>query len=87
MSFDVICSLEMVIISYYFLKIINLMKKLHWFEFQRTKKETYGFFWATLLSIAFVEFENEVQAGVALNGLQNFKITASNLMKISYSKR
>mmetsp|Transcript_8382 Transcript_8382/g.14090 ORF Transcript_8382/g.14090 Transcript_8382/m.14090 type:complete len:249 (+) Transcript_8382:37-783(+) len=37
--------------------------------------------------IAFVEFENEMQSGVAMNGLQNFKITPTNLMKISYAKR
>mmetsp|Transcript_33808 Transcript_33808/g.74169 ORF Transcript_33808/g.74169 Transcript_33808/m.74169 type:complete len:243 (-) Transcript_33808:718-1446(-) len=37
--------------------------------------------------IAFVEFENEMQSGVAMAGLQNFKITPTNLMKISYAKR
>jgi len=37
--------------------------------------------------IAFVEFENEVQSGVAMAGLQNFKITPTNLMKITYAKR
>jgi len=37
--------------------------------------------------IAFVEFENEIEAGVALNGLQYFKITPTNLMVISYAKK
>jgi len=37
--------------------------------------------------IAFVEFENEIEAGVALNGLQHFKITPTNLMVISYAKK
>ena len=37
--------------------------------------------------IAFVEFENEMQSGVAMTTLQNFKITPQNLMKISYAKR
>jgi len=37
--------------------------------------------------IAFVEFESEAQSGVAKTGLQNFKITPTNLMKISYAKR
>jgi len=37
--------------------------------------------------IGFVEFENEGQAGVALNGLQNFKITQNNLMRISFAKK
>jgi len=37
--------------------------------------------------IAFVEFENEIEAGVALNGLQHFKITATHLMVISYAKK
>jgi len=37
--------------------------------------------------IAFVEFENEIEAGVALNGLQHFKITPTHLMVISYAKK
>ena len=37
--------------------------------------------------IAFVEFESEAQSGVAMGGLQSFKITPQNLMKISYAKR
>jgi len=37
--------------------------------------------------IAFVEFENEVQSGTAMQGLQSFKITPTNLMKITYAKR
>ncbi|ESO91782.1 hypothetical protein LOTGIDRAFT_121828 [Lottia gigantea] len=37
--------------------------------------------------IAFVEFETEVQAGVAKDALQGFKITPSNAMKISYAKK
>lgn len=36
--------------------------------------------------ISFVEFENEVQAGVAMQGLQHFKIV-DNLMVISYAKK
>uniref|UniRef100_A0A8C5WMQ8 U1 small nuclear ribonucleoprotein A n=1 Tax=Leptobrachium leishanense TaxID=445787 RepID=A0A8C5WMQ8_9ANUR len=37
--------------------------------------------------IAFVEFENEVQAGAARESLQGFKITQSNSMKISFAKK
>ncbi|XP_063289277.1 U1 small nuclear ribonucleoprotein A [Pelobates fuscus] len=37
--------------------------------------------------IAFVEFENEVQAGAARESLQGFKITQSNAMKISFAKK
>lgn len=37
--------------------------------------------------IAFVEFENEIDAGVAMNGLQHFKITNTHLMVISYAKK
>jgi len=37
--------------------------------------------------IAFVEFENEIEAGVAMNGLQHFKITSTHLMVISYAKK
>mmetsp|Transcript_32355 Transcript_32355/g.50609 ORF Transcript_32355/g.50609 Transcript_32355/m.50609 type:complete len:246 (-) Transcript_32355:336-1073(-) len=36
---------------------------------------------------AFVEFENEAQAGQALNSLQNFKVTNDHLMVISYAKK
>lgn len=37
--------------------------------------------------IAFVEFENDMQAGVALQGLQNFGITPQNNIQISYAKQ
>ena len=37
--------------------------------------------------IAFVEFSNEMESSVALNGLQGFKITQDNSMKVSYAKR
>uniref|UniRef100_A0A8V0Z9Y2 Small nuclear ribonucleoprotein polypeptide B2 n=1 Tax=Gallus gallus TaxID=9031 RepID=A0A8V0Z9Y2_CHICK len=37
--------------------------------------------------IAFVEFENECQAGAARDALQGFKITPSHAMKITYAKK
>ena len=37
--------------------------------------------------IAFVEFGSDAQAGVAMAGLQGFKVTPTNLMKITYAKR
>lgn len=37
--------------------------------------------------IAFVEFENEAQAGAAKGALQGFKITPTNAMKISFAKK
>ncbi|GAX75127.1 hypothetical protein CEUSTIGMA_g2571.t1 [Chlamydomonas eustigma] len=37
--------------------------------------------------IAFIEYENEVQSGVALQGLQGFKVTPQNAMAISYAKQ
>jgi len=37
--------------------------------------------------IAFVEFENEVQAGAAKDALQGFKITPTNPLKISFAKK
>jgi len=37
--------------------------------------------------IAFVEFENEMQASAAKEALQGFKITPSNAMKISFAKK
>jgi len=37
--------------------------------------------------IAFVEFENEIEAGVAMNGLQHFKIIPTHLVLISYAKK
>ncbi|KAK6941014.1 RNA recognition motif domain [Dillenia turbinata] len=37
--------------------------------------------------IAFVEYENEMQATVAMQGLQGFKITQQNAMIITYAKK
>ncbi|KAM4694520.1 U2 small nuclear ribonucleoprotein B'' [Discoglossus pictus] len=37
--------------------------------------------------IAFVEFENDTQAGTARDALQGFKITPSHAMKITYAKK
>ncbi|XP_065901052.1 U1 small nuclear ribonucleoprotein A-like [Dysidea avara] len=37
--------------------------------------------------IAFVEFENEGQAGEAKKNLHGFKITPSNAMKVTYAKK
>lgn len=37
--------------------------------------------------IAFVEFENEYQAGTAKDSLQGFKINPTNAMKITYAKK
>lgn len=36
--------------------------------------------------IAFIEFETEMQATVAMTGLQGFKVTPQNSMTITYSK-
>lgn len=37
--------------------------------------------------IAFVEFSNEMEASVALNGLQGFKITEDNAMRVMFAKK
>eukprot|EP01119_Soliformovum_irregulare_P005385 TRINITY_DN17152_c0_g1_i1.p1 TRINITY_DN17152_c0_g1~~TRINITY_DN17152_c0_g1_i1.p1 ORF type:complete len:237 (-),score=70.36 TRINITY_DN17152_c0_g1_i1:101-811(-) len=37
--------------------------------------------------IAFIEFDTEADAGVAMNGLQHFKITNTHLMVITYAKK
>jgi U2 small nuclear ribonucleoprotein B'' len=37
--------------------------------------------------ISFVEFENDMQASVAMTGLQAFKITPTNAMNITYAKQ
>ena len=37
--------------------------------------------------IAFVEFGDEVQASVAMRGLQGFKVTPSHPMHVSYAKK
>lgn len=37
--------------------------------------------------IAFVEFTDEMQAGVALQGLNNFKISPEATMQLSFAKR
>lgn len=36
--------------------------------------------------IAFVEFENDMQASVAMTSLQSFKVTPTNAMAITYAK-
>ena len=36
--------------------------------------------------IAFVQFEHEMQSGVAMQGLQGFKITPTNSMAVSYAR-
>ena len=37
--------------------------------------------------IAFVEFEDEYQAGVAMEALQRFKISATHAMRITFAKK
>mmetsp|Transcript_22967 Transcript_22967/g.58717 ORF Transcript_22967/g.58717 Transcript_22967/m.58717 type:complete len:218 (-) Transcript_22967:271-924(-) len=37
--------------------------------------------------IAFIDFDNELQSGVALQGLQGFKITPTHAMVISYARQ
>jgi len=37
--------------------------------------------------VAFVEYESEMNAGVAMTSLQHFKVNATNLMVISFAKR
>jgi hypothetical protein len=37
--------------------------------------------------IAFIEFENDMQAATAMSGLQNFKITPEHAMALSYAKQ
>jgi U2 small nuclear ribonucleoprotein B'' len=36
--------------------------------------------------IAFVEFQTEMQAGVALTGLAGFKITPTHSMAVTYAR-
>jgi U2 small nuclear ribonucleoprotein B'' len=37
--------------------------------------------------VAFVEFGDDVQSGIALQGLNGFKLTQTDVMKLSYAKR
>ena len=37
--------------------------------------------------IAFVEFESEVEATIALSGLNSFEITPTNALLITYAKK
>ena len=37
--------------------------------------------------IAFVEFENEIQAGSAKDALQGFKITPTHSMRVTFAKK
>ena len=54
-------------------------------------KQFRGFVEARLVpgksGLAFVEFEDENSAGTAMNGLQGFKMTATNTIKIQYAKK
>ncbi len=36
--------------------------------------------------IAFIEFDSETQSGVAKDGLDNFKITPTQAMRVTYAK-
>ncbi len=36
--------------------------------------------------IAFIDYDNELQSGVALQGLHGFKITPTHAMTISFAK-
>ena len=37
--------------------------------------------------LGFVEYDSEVQASIALNQLNGFKMTEENILKVSYAKR
>ena len=37
--------------------------------------------------IAFIEYESEVQSGVAMQGLQGFKVTPQNAMEITFARQ
>eukprot|EP00937_MAST-01D_sp_MAST-1D-sp2_P003896 g3896.t1 len=37
--------------------------------------------------VAFVEYENDVQAGVAVEGLDGFKLTPTDLMSVAFAKK
>ena len=37
--------------------------------------------------IAFVDFENDMQASIAMQGLQNFHVTPAKAMAITYAKQ
>ena len=37
--------------------------------------------------LAFVEFEDENSAGTAMNGLQGFKVTSEDHIKVTYAKK
>ena len=37
--------------------------------------------------IAFVEYDSDMQASVAMSGLQDFQVTANNKMRVTYAKQ
>jgi len=37
--------------------------------------------------IAFVEFDNEISSGMARDRLQNFKVTQTHQIRVSFAKR
>src|SRR5689334_8311707 len=60
--------------------MLSMLFQQYAFVYALTKQNRFpGFKEVRMVSgksgIAFVEFENEIEAGVALNGLQHFKIT------------
>jgi len=71
--------------------VMQLPKEVNEMMLTMLFKQFRGFSEARLVpgktGLAFVEFEDENSAGTAMNGLQGFKMTASNNIKIAYAKK
>jgi len=69
----------------------NLPKEVNAMMLEMLFKQFKGFLEARMVpgkpGIAFVEYNNEQQSGTAMHGLQGFKVTAANPIKIAYAKK
>eukprot|EP00656_Telonema_subtile_P056567 TRINITY_DN9064_c0_g1_i4.p2 TRINITY_DN9064_c0_g1~~TRINITY_DN9064_c0_g1_i4.p2 ORF type:complete len:115 (-),score=35.61 TRINITY_DN9064_c0_g1_i4:228-572(-) len=69
----------------------GLPKEVNSMMLEMLFKQFKGFMEARMVpgkpGIAFVEYSTEVQSGTAMHGLQGFKVTAANPIKIAYAKK
>jgi len=69
----------------------GLPKEVNSMMLEMLFKQFKGFLEARMVpgkpGIAFIEYTNEQQSGTAMQGLQGFKVTAANPIKIAYAKK
>lgn len=69
----------------------GLPKEVNSMMLEMLFKQFKGFLEARMVpgkpGIAFIEYASEQQSGTAMQGLQGFKVTAANPIKIAYAKK